>query len=282
MVKRALLLGLNYVGTPNQLNGCINDVNNMASYLMSTLGFSRSDIIILSDYTAVKPTRANIIKYLLLLIKKVVAGDSLFLVYSGHGDLIRDKSRDEISGMDSVLCPLDYATSGYIVDDDLRKYIIDAIPSGAQLTVVLDCCHNGTGCDLRYVHTDKSVVNANPANDSILSNANLSLMQKINQLQISVAQSVASYNKYSESKGNVFVISGCRDDQTSADTYENKQYGGALTISLLEVLNANRNISWSELLCQVSTIIKLKGYSQIIQFSSGKKTNMYSLNSFLA
>ena len=280
MVKRALLLGLNYVGTPNELNGCINDVNNMASYLMSNLGFLRSDIIILSDYTAVKPTRANIIKYLFLLINRVAAGDKLFLVYSGHGSLINDRSRDEKSGMDSVLCPLDYETSGFIVDDDLKKNIIDAVPSGVQLTVVLDCCNNGTGCDLRYVYTDKSVINAIPANNSILSNTDMSLLQKINQLQISIAQSVASYNNYSESKGNVFVISGCRDDQTSADAYENNKYGGALTVSLLEVLNSNRNISWSELLYKLSTIIKLKGYSQIVQFSSGKKTNMYSLNSF--
>ena len=25
--KKALLIGINYIGTPNQLNGCINDIN---------------------------------------------------------------------------------------------------------------------------------------------------------------------------------------------------------------------------------------------------------------
>ena len=32
-MRRALLVGINYTGTSNQLYGCINDINNVGSYL---------------------------------------------------------------------------------------------------------------------------------------------------------------------------------------------------------------------------------------------------------
>ena len=40
MLKRALLVGINYVGTGNDLRGCINDVENMELLLRQKLGFT--------------------------------------------------------------------------------------------------------------------------------------------------------------------------------------------------------------------------------------------------
>ena len=37
--KQALLIGINYTGTQNQLEGCINDINAMETRLMQT-GFN--------------------------------------------------------------------------------------------------------------------------------------------------------------------------------------------------------------------------------------------------
>ena len=34
MDKRALLVGINYYGTNNKLNGCINDVENINNFLL--------------------------------------------------------------------------------------------------------------------------------------------------------------------------------------------------------------------------------------------------------
>jgi hypothetical protein len=38
--KKALLMGCNYVGTPNQLKGCVQDVQNMKAFIISTFGFT--------------------------------------------------------------------------------------------------------------------------------------------------------------------------------------------------------------------------------------------------
>jgi hypothetical protein len=38
--RKALLIGINYFGTANELRGCINDVHNMVNLLLSE-GFNR-------------------------------------------------------------------------------------------------------------------------------------------------------------------------------------------------------------------------------------------------
>jgi hypothetical protein len=43
--KRALLVGINYIGTENALNGCINDVENMCDVLKSEFGYNENDIL---------------------------------------------------------------------------------------------------------------------------------------------------------------------------------------------------------------------------------------------
>ena len=120
MVKRALLVGINYFGSQYQLNGCINDVKNMASFLQTQLGYENKNIVMLTDDTLVKPTRANILKGFDSLIKVLKSGDEAFYHYSGHGLQIPDYNRDEESGYDSAIAPIDFTMSGFISDDLIR------------------------------------------------------------------------------------------------------------------------------------------------------------------
>jgi len=45
--KRALLVGINYVGTNGELAGCHNDVGNIKDYLVNVQGFQEKNITIL-------------------------------------------------------------------------------------------------------------------------------------------------------------------------------------------------------------------------------------------
>lgn len=45
--KRALLIGINYVGQQGQLSGCHNDVGNIRNYLVGSQGFPEENIQIL-------------------------------------------------------------------------------------------------------------------------------------------------------------------------------------------------------------------------------------------
>lgn len=80
--------------------------------------------------------------------------------------------------------------------------------------------------------------------------------------------------KYAETAGEVFMISGCRDEQTSADAYINNAFAGALTYAVFAILRANqaaiRTYSWSALLRDVRYFMRANRYSQIPQLMTGQ------------
>jgi metacaspase-1 len=137
-MKRALLVGINYIGTSNELNGCINDIQNMRNFLITKLKYNPNNILILTDNTVQKPTKENIINSLYWLISNNRKKSRLFFHYSGHGTYINDINRDEKDGYDECLVPLDFENNGFIIDDNLKE-IFNKIRKGAKLTCVFDC-----------------------------------------------------------------------------------------------------------------------------------------------
>jgi hypothetical protein len=95
-----------------------------------------------------------------------------------------------------------------------------------------------------------------------------------------------NYDKYTENskqletKGNVLMISGCTDKQTSADAVFNNKPNGAMTWSFLETINKNKNTSskckWRELVKSMRDLLKKSRFTQIPQLSSGKFTDIDS------
>jgi len=157
--KRALLIGINYKGTPSALAGCVNDVRFIQYLLSSKMGFRPCDTVILTDEVVNvpgarmgKPTRAAILGEMRALVTGVQPGDSLFLHFSGHGKQIPDLSGDEDDGLDEAILPSDYQRSGHIVDDEMYHVLVRALPRGVRLTAIIDACHSATGLDLPYVH----------------------------------------------------------------------------------------------------------------------------------
>jgi len=206
-MKRALLVGINYVGTSNALYGCINDVNNVAAYLQTSRGYPAASCTVLSDATARKPTRANILAAFKELLQGARAGDELWFHYSGHGSLQRDNNGDEESGADSCICPLDYNQAGLITDDVIRSELAALVPAGVRLYAILDMCHSGTGCDLRYKYDDTSC----------LLNAAAPMPSAYDPDAWALRQTSYEFKRYAKTAGDVYCISGCQDSQTSAE-----------------------------------------------------------------
>ena len=270
--RTALLVGINYRGTADELNGCYNDVVNVAMYLRTVLGYTPAAITMLTDGNrgsafpaSVAPTRQNILAGLATLVAGMVAGDEAVFHYSGHGTLVRDKNGDEASGYDSCICPLDYnapasAGGGVVTDDEIRARLVNLVPRGACLYVILDCCHNGTGCDIRYKYEDFSVLLRPPS-------ARTSAVWR-------TQQKAFVQGKYTDTAGEVYMISGCRDEQTSADAYINNAFAGALTYALFAILRANqasiRTYSWSTLLRDLRYFMRINKYDQIPQLMTGQ------------
>ena len=267
-MRRALLIGINYIGTPSQLSGCINDINNVGSYLYNTRNYN--SFIVLSDVSTTKPTKANILQAFNVFFTNVRAGDELWFHYSGHGSLLRDTNRDEESGFDSCICPLDYQKSGLISDDVIRQMLAQRVPAGVKLYIVLDACHSGTGCDLRYKYDDNSFLTNKPASAP--------LPAKYIPADWSLKQTSYEFKKYSKTIGEVYSISGCQDNQTSADAFIEGQATGALTFILLSCLRANSpsTYKWKHLLKDICCSEKISLFTQKTCITSGTPINLES------
>jgi hypothetical protein len=265
MVKYALLIGINYTGTADQLYGCINDVNNVRTFLQSQLGYT--NFVMLTDNTDVKPTKINITNAIKSLVSRLRSGDEAWFHYSGHGVLLRDTNRDEESGNDSCLAPLDYMRTGFISDDVIRSNLVQRVPRGAKLYVVLDACHSGTGCDLRYKYDDTSS----------LINRNVKPLTHVPS-DWALRQTSYEFKKYKRTAGEVYCISGCQDHEESGDAFieSDQMYGGVLTSTMLSLFRLNDlNVyKWKHLLKDICCSQRVNQYAQVTALTSGNPLNM--------
>lgn len=252
MSKKALLIGINYIGTSAELRGCINDVLNIKNFLKTECGYSESNIKVLTEASDDKsniPTKANIMEAIKDLLKDHTKDSKLFLHYSGHGSYTYDRNNDEKDRRDETICPVDYARSGDIVDDVLRSSLVDPLIDGAELFCLFDCCHSGTVLDMKYNY-------------------------RVDTNETGTTYKIITDNKYSSSKGEILAISGCKDNQTSADAYINKSFQGAMTYSFLEAYKrlkkVGKTVTYKNLMKHLLLICKEGKYSQVPQMSSGK------------
>ncbi len=248
-IKKALLVGINYTGTDSALNGCINDIHNIKQVLITKFGYKEADITVLTDETELLPTRNNILAYFLDLL--LVTDADLYFHYSGHGSQIRDENNDEADGNDEALVPLDYETMGLITDDELRG-LLQCMNATCKLTMILDCCHSGSGVDLAY-----------------------NLYERIGRNYLLEDPTY----KYGKTRGQVVCLSGCMDSQTSADAYIGSQYQGALTNAYITVLNtlAPKQRTYNNVYNGIYKMLSAAKYSQIPCLSSGLDLNLNSI-----
>ncbi|KAJ3328564.1 hypothetical protein HDU93_001427, partial [Gonapodya sp. JEL0774] len=153
--KKALLIGINYRGSGNDLRGCINDVANIYNYLTRYAGYKPSQIVVMTEDARNPkfiPTYKNLIGGFRWLTQNNKAGDHLFMHYSGHGSTVQDPvdSRPGHPDFDDTIVPLDFKTAGQITSTDLHKMLVSSIPKTVKMTIIFDCCHSGTMLELPF------------------------------------------------------------------------------------------------------------------------------------
>ena len=249
--RRALVFGLDYEGKDYELYGCINDAHNMHALLRDVYKFN--EILLMTDHTAALPTRNNMLKAFRWLVSDVQPNDSLALHYSGHGDLQHSpQSYLKRTGYDDTIVPLDWEQTGQILDDDLFKYLVLPLQGKGCLTATFDCCHSGTGLDLKK--------NYQIINDQVT---------KMPDDDRSPVQS------------NVVLYSACLDEQTADDINDETGSYGTLTHSLLQILNLyNYSITHRTLLRQLQRVIKQTS-AQRPQLSSERELRLDTPFSFI-
>lgn len=255
-MKYAILIGINYISDPlNKLSGCVDDITLIQKLLISDYGYNSENTYFMVESSKnldLIPTKQNILNQINKIIPIIKSGDILIFYYSGHGSQIPDTSNSEKNnpdtpGYDDCICPCDFSKypnqTGFITDLELKKLLVDRIPKGAKLRAFFDACHSGTILDLEFVWLQNSEF----------------------------------FQEYKPDKlsDDVLSISGCRDNQTSADSWnkQNRMAMGALTMMLIKVLKNTKKIktTWKELLIVTRHYLIDSNYGQLPILSVANK-----------
>ncbi|KAF8628998.1 hypothetical protein AX17_005854 [Amanita inopinata Kibby_2008] len=248
--RRALCIGINYMGQSHELKGCINDAHNVRKFLTQNYGFKSNEIILLTDDSSdhrLQPTRKNMIECMQWLVQDACQHDSLFIHYSGHGGQKGAETDQEADGLDEVIFPVDFKQNGDIVDNEMNQILVQPLPSGCRLTALFDCCHSGTVLDLPYLH---------------------SCHGRIKKTHISKQARTRD-----APPADIICFSACKDDETSADTFEGGIYVGAMSYAFIKALKGNPNQTYDEVLESARNILRPK-YKQKPQLGASNPVDL--------
>jgi hypothetical protein len=216
-----------YGGWSGTLAGCVNDAQAMQK-IAKAMGYQ--DRCILNQ----QATTANVVAAITQAAGMLQSGDILLLTYSGHGGQTPDPTHTEATGMNSTWVLYDRQ----VVDDELYALWAKFQPQ-VRIFVLSDSCHSGTVT--REVQYSSALSgNEHLARDYGTSRANvvrfrnmpLDVNQKDYRQRRLMYDTIATYTpKDVDVKASVLLISGCQDNQLSADGTTN----GLFTEKLLQV-----------------------------------------------
>lgn len=268
LTQLGIVMGCNYEGVKEgkyKLKNCQNDARHIKELLLKA-GFAESDIKLMLDLPQDQgkdsfPSKKNFLTQLESLVNRLSEAAKAkiaaigYVHDSGHG--LREPERvkgTEPGGMSDEMVAGDFE---FIRDEDLHALIKKNLHPDAVLRVTFDCCHSGTMLDLKYNYKFKD-----------LTGGKTTVLEEIDP---------ANTDK-EDDFGHVVMISGCLDDQTSADGV---QYGAMTAAYYATLEEHNYNLTWRQLLIGINQKLKATGLSQNPQLSSSRKLNLdhYALTS---
>ncbi|KAK5166993.1 uncharacterized protein LTR77_007722 [Saxophila tyrrhenica] len=308
--KKSLLIGINYVGSKHALAGCQQDVENIHEFLTSQ-GYptdQKSQVIMRDDEHTDRngrfwPTGANILAAMQWLVSE--PGTCNFLHYSGHGGQIADTDGNRVSGFDSTIVPYDYESKGQIPSGILHKTLVSHLPPKSTLFMIFDCCHSGSAAELPYIYRADEDGNISmmdnlkagmrlvgAANNLIQGGFSAAAVPEARNLLAGAqsffkgmshqggededglaAQDFAEQYEH-EKKKNVWMYSGCEDDQTSADATIKGSHVGAMSYAFLETMKKHGpKQSYIDVLANTRAVLQGK-YTQVPQLSVGYEQDL--------
>lgn len=234
----ALNIGLNFVdpkhyqGWSGRLNACEADAADMAG-IAKSCGFTAKVL------RTKKATRSSVSNALKDAAGKLRSGDIFLLSYSGHGGQLPDLNNDEeADAQDETWC----LYNGELVDDEIYQALAK-FAKGVRILVFSDSCHSGTVTKAIY-YASRSQFGQPLSRAEVGPEAPLARYRAMPQ-EVALRTyraNKAAYDKILKStkanvieavKASVVLISGCQDNQLSADG----DFNGLFTANLLRVWN---------------------------------------------
>lgn len=233
----AVNIGLNqvdpihYQGWNGQLAACEFDATDM-NKLAKSKGYD-AHLFLTKDATA-----GAVIAAITGAAKQLKQGDIFFLSYSGHGGQVPDRNGDEEDNLDETWVLYDRQ----LVDDELYA-MWSQFAAGVRIVVLSDSCHSGTAVRVAMYEELASSpqimtralmpMPTRPVFRALPEDVEKKTYLKNKDLYDTIQQKNPSGDN-STVNASILLISGCQDNQLSADGDRN----GLFTQTLLKVWNA--------------------------------------------
>jgi hypothetical protein len=227
-----------YGGWSGPLSACEADAEDMQE-IASSKGYASS--LLKTDAA----TREAVQEGIKAAARKLAKGDIFLLTYSGHGGQVPDRDGDEPDDLkDETWCLYD----GQLIDDELYR-LWQAFSPGVRILVLSDSCHSGSAVKAALTSLSSE------ASRAVLSAVGVEGPVRYRFMPNDVAlrtyrQNATFYDKLQGRRGqkarrggsksalgaSVRLISGCQDNQVSADG----TFNGLFTGMLIRVWNRGR------------------------------------------
>ena len=225
-MNKALLVGIDAYPKCPPLAGCVNDVNDMANFLVSKYEFASGDIRLLVDARA---TTDGILARLDWLVKSQ-PGDRVLFHYSGHGAQFPERNDSgQVDESYEVICPVDFDWSpARMITDKQFVSIFKKMPDGVKFNWLSDSCHSG---DL-----DRRIGSA-PRRIKVLGHRRYPIPADIAWRQrVAVDKHLTSVRGMVAGKLDVGFIGACQSNQESDEASFQNRPNGAFTYFFLKMM----------------------------------------------
>jgi hypothetical protein len=233
--KVALLFGINnYIGNQNDLDGCLNDVDDVEKKLKAEFpGFQ------IRKFKDSEVTTQKFISEIENAIKTISLPGVLYIHYSGHGCQVPNIA--ETNKYDEAL----YLINGPLVDDNIWT-LQQETPEGLTVVAKFDSCFSGS------------------MNRSIITGRK-SRFYKLPGIRV-MKKAVRKFNKSASDKWVIF--SGCGEEQTSSDAVFNGRPNGAFSYYDLNAYNSQS--TYKDEITKLKTYLPNSNFDQIPELSGNE------------
>ncbi|MEG4856420.1 caspase family protein [Microcoleus sp. K1-B6] len=261
----ALLVGIDEYRNPvSPLTGCINDITAIEKYLTGSVPADKLHIHKLLNEEA---TRLAVIHGFQQHLCQAGSEDVALFYFAGHGSqseapqefwhLEPDRLNETIVCYDSR-----NPESWDLVDKEVAKLIAEVAAKNPHITIVMDCCHSGSGSrisDTRRAPIDKR---KRPIESYLIS--------KVEIEQQSTSRSSDSNPSGWDLPGSRYVfLAACRDIEEAKEYSGDGKRRGAFSYFLMDTLQkANSNLTYRDLFKRTQALLTSKVKAQSPQLEA--------------
>lgn len=253
------------------LSGCGNDIKIVQEFISKYYTDLNPSLLVLQNEKATRD--GLLIAFQEHLIEKAKPGDTIIFYYSGHGSTA--ETAEEFRKFDgqeqdeSLVCYDSRLEGNYDVTDKEIAVLLSRIQDGVHTVVIADSCHsasiNRTGLEDNYLGESRFTKRrkkerSRPLDSYLLEEDNYYKSQWEENNEIIVPRS------------KHILLAACNRDELALETRDNR---GLFSTILLNKLQENQNISYSDLFAKVRHTIEIftKKQNPILEVREGFNPN---------